>query len=56
MRIALCRRQPVLLFLLALVTVFVLSSILLNAVAQIHVWQIIFSSLRAAIPSFMYGG
>jgi hypothetical protein len=44
------------LYLLALVTVFILSSILLNAVAHVHGWQIMFSPLKAAVPAGMYGG
>jgi hypothetical protein len=56
MSIALRSRQMFLLFLLALVTIFVLGSIMLNAVAHVNVWQIIFSTLKAAVPSAMYGG
>ena len=56
MSIALRSRQMFLLFLLALVTIFVLGSILLNAVAHVNVWQIMFSTLKAATPSFLYGG
>jgi hypothetical protein len=56
MSIALRSKQMFLLFLLALVTIFVLSSILLNAVAHVNVWQIMFSTLKTAAPSMMYGG
>ncbi|HEY7415110.1 MAG TPA: hypothetical protein VH593_07955 [Ktedonobacteraceae bacterium] len=56
MRIVLRSRQMLVLFLLALVTLFVLGSVLLNAVAYVHVWQIMFSPLKAAVPAGMYGG
>ena len=56
MSIALRSRQMFLLFLLALVTIFVLSSILLNAVAHVNVWQFMFSTLKAVTPSYMLGG
>ena len=56
MSIALRSRQMFLLFLLALVTIFVLGSILLNAVAHVNVWQIMFSTLKAAAPGYMLGG
>jgi hypothetical protein len=55
MSISLRSRQMFLLFLLALVTIFVLSSILLNAVAHVNVWQIFFSSLKAVTPNMMIG-
>jgi hypothetical protein len=55
MHIVLRRRQRFLLCLLALVTLVVLSSLLLNVVAHVNVWQIFFSSLKAAVPSYMYG-
>jgi hypothetical protein len=44
------------LLLLALVALFILGSILLNAVAQVHAWQIMFSTLKTAVPGTMYGG
>jgi hypothetical protein len=55
MSIALRSRQMFLLFLLALVTIFLLGSILLNAVAHVNVWQIMFSSLKSLTPGAMYG-
>ncbi len=55
MSIALRSRQMFLLFLLALVTIFLLGSILLNAVAHVNVWQIMFSSLKSLAPGAMYG-
>ncbi|HEY7415108.1 MAG TPA: hypothetical protein VH593_07945 [Ktedonobacteraceae bacterium] len=55
MRIALRREHLLLFCLLALVPIFVLSSILLNLVAHVQVWQIMFSTLKTVVPGTMYG-
>ena len=49
-------RRHTFFLLLALGALFILGPILLNMVAPVHGWQIIFSSLRIAVPGFMYGG
>ena len=44
------------LLLLALGTLFVLGSLLYNALVPAHGWPIFFSLLKVAVPSYMYGG